>query len=100
MNYFACSKHFKIKAYFIIVKVLVAQSCLTLCDPWTVDCQVPLPMEFPRQEYWSRSSCPSPEDLPNSGSPALNAYSLLSEPSGKPLFHYYTTLIIRYNNWE
>ena len=25
---------------------LVAQSCLTLCDPWTVDCQAPLYMEF------------------------------------------------------
>ena len=25
--------------------------CLTLCDPWTIACQVPLSMEFPRQEY-------------------------------------------------
>ena len=33
-------------------KVLVAQSCLTLCDPR--DCsQAPLSMEFSRQEYWS-----------------------------------------------
>ena len=27
--------------------------CLTLCDPWTVDQQGPLSMEFSRQEYWS-----------------------------------------------
>ena len=36
------------------VKVLVTQSCLTLCDP--MDCvvhQAPLSMEFCRQEYWS-----------------------------------------------
>ena len=33
--------------------VLVAQLCLTLCDP--VDCspQAPLSMGFSRQEYWS-----------------------------------------------
>ena len=30
---------------------------------WTVACQVPLPMEFSRQEYWSGLSSPSPGDL-------------------------------------
>ena len=43
---------------------------------------------FSRQEYWSGQSFPSPEDLPNPGmepgSSALQADSLLSEPSGKP----------------
>ena len=34
------------------VKVLVAQSCPTLCDPWTAACQAPPSMEFYRQEYW------------------------------------------------
>ena len=34
---------------------------------WTVACQVPLPMGFPRQEYWSGLRSPSPGDLPNSG---------------------------------
>ena len=33
------------------VKVLVVLSCPTLCDPWTVARQVPLSMEFSRQEY-------------------------------------------------
>ena len=33
--------------------VVVAQSPLTLCDPGTVACQVPLVMEFSRQDYWS-----------------------------------------------
>ena len=38
-----------------------AQLCLTLCDPpWTVVCQAPLSMEFPRQEYWNGFSFPIP----------------------------------------
>ena len=71
------------------VKVLVAQSCLTLCNP--MDCiahWAPLSMEFSWQEYWSGLPCPSPEDLPNPGieprSPTLQADSLPAEPPGKP----------------
>ena len=50
-------------------------SCVRLfAAPGTVACQVPLPMEFFRQEYWSILS-PSPGDLPDPGikrvSPAL-----------------------------
>ena len=63
------------------------QSCLTLGDP--MDCsppQTPLSMGFSRQEYWSGLPCPSPGDLPDlgieSGSPALQAGSLSSEPLG------------------
>ena len=37
--------------YFTIV-CLVAQSLWLFLTPWTVACQAPLPMEFPRQEYW------------------------------------------------
>ena len=32
--------------------VLVAKSCLTLVTPWTVDCQSPLSMGFPRKDHW------------------------------------------------
>ena len=43
--------------------------------PWTVAHQAPLSTEFPRQEYWSGLSFPSPGDLPDPGmelaSPAL-----------------------------
>ena len=67
---------------------LVAQSCPTLCDPWTVAHRAPLSVGFSRQEYWSGLSCPPPRDLPNPGieprSPASQADSLLSEPRGKP----------------
>ena len=35
--------------------------------PWTVACQAPLSMEFPRQEYWSGLPFSSSGDLPNLG---------------------------------
>ena len=56
---------------------------------WTVAHQAPLSMEFSRQEYWSGLPSPSAGDLPDPGikprSPAFQADSLPSEPSGKPL---------------
>ena len=56
--------------------------------PWTVACQVPLSMGFPRQEYWSGLPFPSPGDVPNPGtepaSPVLQVDSSLSEPPEKP----------------
>ena len=37
-------------------------SCVQLFEtPWTVACQAPLTMGFPRQEYWGGLSFPSPE---------------------------------------
>ena len=47
------------------VKVLVAQSCLALCDP--VDCSPPgsPSMEFSRYEYWSGLPFPPPGYLPD-----------------------------------
>ena len=46
---------------------LVTKSCPAFATLWTVACQVPLPMGFSRQEYWSGWPCPSPGDLPDSG---------------------------------
>ena len=66
-------------------------SCLVVSDsvtPWTVVCQVPLSIEFSRQEYWSGLPCPFPGDLPDPGieyrSPTLQADSLPFKPPGKP----------------
>ena len=65
----------------------VAQSCPTLCDPWTVAHQAPPSMGFSRQEYWSGLPFPSPGDLPDPGikprSPTLQADALTSAPPGK-----------------
>ena len=59
--------------------------------PWMVAHQVPLTVEFSRQEYGSGLPFPSPGDLPKTGIkprfPALQAYSLPTELSGKPLIY-------------
>ena len=66
----------------------VTQSCPTFCTPWTVAYQASLSMGFSRQEYWSGLPFPSPGDLPDPGiepeSPAMQADTLPSAPSGKP----------------
>ena len=58
--------------------------------PWTIVFQAPLSMGFPRQEYWSGLSFPSPVDLPDSGieplPPALAGGFFTTEPLGKPSF--------------
>ena len=48
---------------------------------WIVARQVPLSMEFFRQEYWSGLPFPSPRIEPRS--PALQTDSLPSEPQAK-----------------
>ena len=69
--------------------VVVWLLCPTLCDPMTVVHQVPLPMGFPKQEYWSGMPLPSPGDLPKPGfklaSLALAGRFFTTEPPGKPL---------------
>jgi len=56
--------------------------------PWTVALQAPLPRGFPRQEYWSGLSFPSPGDLPDPRieppSPALAGRFFTTGPPGKP----------------
>ena len=58
---------------------------------WTVACQAPLSMGFPRQEYWSGLPFPSPGDLLNPGiepmspeSPALAGGFFTTESPRKP----------------
>ena len=66
-------------------------SCVRLfVTPWTVAHQVPLSMEFSRQEYWSRLLFPTPRGLSNSGiklefsaSPALAGGFFTTESLGK-----------------
>ena len=62
--------------------------------PQTVAHQSPLPMEFPRQEYWSGLPFPSPKDLPYLGiepaSPTLVSEFLTAEPPQKPTMEYHS----------
>ena len=48
-------------ACYKTVKVLVAQLCLTLCDPMDyIACQASLSVELSRQEHWIGLPFPSP----------------------------------------
>ena len=56
--------------------------------PWTVACQAPLSMGFPRQESWSVLLFPSPGDLPESGTEPVFCIAggfSISKPLGKPI---------------
>ena len=46
---------------------LVPHCVQLFATPWTVACQAPLSMGFPRQDYWSGLPFPSPGDLPDPG---------------------------------
>ena len=60
--------------------------------PWTVARQVPLSMDFSREEYWSGLPFRSPGDLPDPGTEprflALQADSSPSEPPGRTYFYF------------
>ena len=52
--------------------------------PWTVALQVPLSMEFSRQENWSGLLFPSPGVLPDPGISCTGGRLFTDEPPGKP----------------
>ena len=63
-------------------------SCVQLfVTSWTVACQTPLSIEFPRQDYWSGLPFSSLGDLPKPGieptSPASADRFFTAEPPGK-----------------
>ena len=50
-----------------VTAAVYSLSCIRLfATPWTIAHQAPLSMGFPRQEYWSGLSFPSPGDFLNS----------------------------------
>ena len=63
-------------------------SCVRLfATPWTAAHQVPLSMEFSRQEYWSGLPFPPPGDLPNPGLKLMSSASLALQADSLPLSH-------------
>ena len=56
--------------------------------PWIIAHQVPLSMEFSRQEYWSGLPCPTPGDLPDleieTASAVLAGGFFINCATGKP----------------
>ena len=79
------------KSFLIRDEVVVVYSLNHIrlfATPWTIVHQAPLSMGFPRQEYWSGLSFPSPGDLSDPGikpaSSALQVDSLLLSHLGSP----------------
>ena len=75
--------------YIFSEQLSLCPRCVPLfVTPWTAALQAPLSMGIPRQKYWNELPFLSPRDLPKPGikhgSPALQADSLPSEPTGKP----------------
>ena len=66
------------------MKVLVAQSCPTLCDPMACSSTGSPSMRFPRQEYWSRLPCSLLGDLPD---PEIEPWCPTLHADALPLSH-------------
>ena len=93
-----CSALWPSRAYSAketISSSVCAQSCVLrlFATSWTVACQTPLSMGFPRQKYWSGLPFPTPGDLSDPGiepaspaSPALAGRFFTTALPGKPLF--------------
>ena len=88
--------------------MLVAQSCLTLCGPWTVACQTPLIMDSPGKNGGVGCHALLQWIFPTQGSnPSLLYWqvdSLLSEPPGKTqtslsLFKYKSFSMLNIGHW-
>ena len=70
------------------VCMLSCFSCVWLfATPWTLACQGPLSMGFPRQEYWSGLPCPPPGDLPDPGIKPASPESPTLQMDSLPLSH-------------
>ena len=74
--------------------------CIQLCYSWTVACQAPLSMGFPRIDYLNGLPFPSLGDLPDPNikptSPALAGGCFTTESPGKPCGIYIQWNIIQY----
>ena len=74
----------------LIAAVCVLSRVGLFATPWTVACQAPLSVGFPRQEYWRGLPHPPPGDFPDPGieptslvSPALVGGFSTTAPPGK-----------------
>ena len=70
------------------ISACILSHVLLFVAPWTVVCQAPLCLGFPRQEYWSGWPFPPLGKLPIPGikhtSPALGGRFFIPEPPWKP----------------
>ena len=79
-----------VSKFLLFIRIVCAHTQSCLATLWNVAHQAPLSMRFSRQGHWSVLPFPHAGDLPDPGiepvSPALQADSLPTEPSGKPLY--------------
>ena len=76
-----------------------------LRPPWTVACQAPLSMEYSRQEHWSGSPFPSPDDLPDPGIKPMSLVPPAGEfftpaPAGKPSTYLCYVTELLFPSWK
>ena len=62
-----CPLHWQVNAYALYYQCVCVLSRVRLRDPWTVTCQVPLFMQFSRQEHCSGLPFLFPGDLSDLG---------------------------------
>ena len=98
---FLCERNFHFHAAKILKPIIIklvflnccycllAKLCPVFTTQWTVACQAPLSMGFPRQEYWIGLPFPSARNLPNPGiepmSPALVGRFFIAKSIRHPL---------------
>ena len=78
--------------HFVCATTQSLSSVQLFATPWTIGCQAPLSMGFPRQEYWSGLPVSPPGDHPDPGMEpappvalALVGRFFTTEPPGKPI---------------
>ena len=92
---------------FVSLCVLSRSVVSNSATPWTVACQAPLSMGFPRQEYWSGLPFPPPGHLPHPGTkpaspvaPALAGGFFITAPPGKPLCLCMSFILVERKMWK
>ena len=73
--------HCAVQSFLLYSHLVVSDSFAT---PWTIVCQSPLSMGFPRQEYWSGLPWPPPGCLPD---PRIQTVSSAWQVDSLPLSH-------------
>ena len=85
LHIFWCTTSLKASRYCIACVLSHCSHVWLFVTPWTVTCQAPLFMGFPRQDHWSGLPFLSPGDLPHQEiEPGFLALQMDSLPSKRP----------------
>ena len=70
-----------------VIRPCLLSSFSPVATPWTVACQAPLSIGFPRQEYWRELPLPSPGGLPDPEMKVPSPAAPALQPGSLPLSH-------------